>query len=513
MDRDELLKKMTADVARGVTGRYRREQSVPMAMWMDPEAILDSRTLNYDPVRPGAKIMVGALGDKLIGIADNRHILTVAGSRAGKSVTVVGNLLHYRGSVLAIDPKGELATRTAKAREAMGQRVVVLDPFGRAKGGAEEFRGAYNPLSRLDPESPTIIEDAGLVADGVVVANPEAKDPHWDESAHNFIEGLILHVVSSPLYQGGRTLNTVKRLIKTALTRAEKDEDFDFEVEAEMMLNAARLARVQKTRPLSEAIEAAARAFYDREDTEMAGVLSSIRRHTNFLAYGSMQNVLRSGDLDLADLKRIKGGLTIYLCLPALHMARCNRWLRIIINQLLEAMEKEEAVPEAPVLVCLDEFPTLGHMRQLENAAGQIAGFGVKLWVVMQDWGQGKALYKDRWESFAANAGILQFFGNVDPTTTKVVSEMLGKTGVEVLKEQEVGAQQAREGLKGVAYSVEQYDLLSPSEVAVQFSRDDPMKRQLIIWAGHDPMMLQRVNYYDPKGPLLKASIRAGSGA
>ena len=112
--------------------------------------------------------------------------------------------------------------------------------------------------------------------------------------------------------------------------------------------------------------------------------------------------------------------MSVYLCLPASRMGLCNRWLRIFINQLLDAMEREKTAPVAPVLVCLDEFPVLGHMRQLEDAAGQIASFGVKLWAVLQDWGQGKALYKERWETFAGNAGILQFFGNNDLETTGI---------------------------------------------------------------------------------------------
>ena len=68
------------------------------------------------------------------------------------------------------------------------------------------------------------------------------------------------------------------------------------------------------------------------------------------------------------------------------------------------APDREVTEPEAPVLVCLDEFPVLGYMRQLEDAAGQIASFHVKLWAMLQDWGQGKALYGERWETFAAGA-------------------------------------------------------------------------------------------------------------
>lgn len=43
-------------------------------------------------------------------------------------------------------------------------------------------------------------------------------------------------------------------------------------------------------------------------------------------------------------------------------MGLCNRWLRIFINQLLDAMERDKTTAAAPVLVCLDEFPVLGHM-------------------------------------------------------------------------------------------------------------------------------------------------------
>ena len=59
----------------------------------------------------------------------------------------------------------------------------------------------------------------------------------------------------------------------------------------------------------------------------------------------------------------------------------------------------------------------LGHLESIERAAGYIAGFGVKLWVILQDINQLKSLYKDRWETFLGNAGTLTAFGNVDVTT------------------------------------------------------------------------------------------------
>ena len=63
-------------------------------------------------MNPGKKVLIGALGNQLIGIEDDRHLMTVAGSRTGKSVGLISNLMFYRGSILATDPKGELARLT-----------------------------------------------------------------------------------------------------------------------------------------------------------------------------------------------------------------------------------------------------------------------------------------------------------------------------------------------------------------------------------------------------------------
>ena len=78
------------------------------------------------------------------------------------------------------------------------------------------------------------------------------------------------------------------------------------------------------------------------------------------------------------------------------------------------------------MLFCLDEFAALGHMESIEKAAGQIASFGVKLWPVIQDLTQLQRDYKEAWETFMGNAGLLTFFGNTDLTTLDHISKRLG---------------------------------------------------------------------------------------
>lgn len=186
----DLTDRLLMDIPRGVSTRYLNQQDLPQARFQDPKKNYTSDVLAYNPDRPGKKILFGAIGDKLIGIEDNRHILTVAGSRSGKSVTIVSNFLFYRGSVLATDPKAELANITAQRRADLGQKVHVLDPFNYASDRIAKFRASYNPMSVLKPDSPTIIEDANLIADSMVVQPSGSKDSHWDECAKSFIEGI-----------------------------------------------------------------------------------------------------------------------------------------------------------------------------------------------------------------------------------------------------------------------------------------------------------------------------------
>ncbi|CAM3317805.1 type IV secretory system conjugative DNA transfer family protein [Pseudomonas plecoglossicida] len=498
-----FFKEFMRDVPRGDSTRPLREQKVPQARWMKLDDIAASSMLSYDPRTPGKKVLIGALGDQLIGIEDDRHILTVAGSRSGKSVGLISNLFFYPGSILATDPKGELASITATKRMALGQKVYVVDPFGVASKDTLPFRASFNPMSVLSIGSPTFLEDAALIAESIVVQSADQKDPHWDESAKNFIEGVIIHVATARRQAGQRHLILVRELIKRALWKEESDEEDEKSgpsmplLYEEMMANAYELMDEPKAEDIGSALMASALDFYGKRGNELSSVHSTVNRHTKFLDYSAFRQVLKEHDFDLAELKQNPKGVSIYLCFPATRIEIARRWMRIFVNQLLDAMEREKTVPPAPVLACLDEFPVLGYMKQLETASGLIASFGVKLWVILQDWSQGKALYGERWETFAGNAGIMQFFGNNDLATTEYISKLLGKTQVEVARMGEVAQDQQHNGLSGRSEAIELFDLMTPDEIRRHFSRSDRFIRQIILWAGHHPMMLQRVIWYE----------------
>ena len=496
------------DIPRGVVERdgeaqFLEDQTMPAARFMPLDAIRQSRALRHD----GSKILLGAidaemayhelptgevdahaLGGHLIGTGDDRHMITDAGSRGGKGrSSIIPTLLSYEGSTYSFDPKGELATTTARTRaEVLGQDVFVPDPFKVARGYAATRRAGFNPMSILTPHNPTIIEDGGLIADGCVISAEGGKDPHWDEASRNVIEGLVLHGATAPQYEGRRNLAVVRDLLAfnddaIATQGRGKPEN---RLRAEMEANKA----------LDGIIGDAAEDFFSKPDDERGSVLSTARRHMKFLSYPAIRENVSRHDFDLADLKRRR--MSVYLCLPAMRMGTCNRWLRIMSNLLLAAFEEENTKPDPPVLMVLDEFPVLGHMKTIEDAAGQIAGFGVKMWVIVQDLGQLKTLYKDRWQTFMANAGTLQFFANNDTFTLEWIAKRLGTTSLIVRNRGEVGDRdQTSSGRLGHSWSMQARELMTLEEVGRFFARDDRYQRQLVLVAGRDPIICQRIKY------------------
>ena len=55
-------------------------------------------------------------------------------------------------------------------------------------------------------------------------------------------------------------------------------------------------------------------------------------------------------------------------------------------------------------------------------------GYGLKLITIWQDLSQLKSIYKDRWESFIGNAGVLQSFSAQDVGTAQYLSDRTGQT-------------------------------------------------------------------------------------
>ncbi len=379
-----------------------------------------------------------------VGYRDDRHVLVVCGNRGGKGVSyLVPNLALWPGSVLVIDPKGENAMVTARRRgkgsayaKGMGQTVHILDPYGEVDVPGEDFSGyrkCFNPMDLLGPQEAESVTIAGRIADSLVQVE-RASEPHWEESARTLIKDLVLHVASWRDYPAAeRHLVSVRRLLRGGdrsreeLARLLEDDDKAISG-YELLFDA-----MDRNTAFGGVVSEGGGYYLDQlrnAPRTLAGVISTAARALDFLDDPQMRACVSRSDFRLSDLKTNPKGVSIYVCLPQRMAGTHYGWLRMFAALTIGEMERTRMQPASghPVMMMLDEFPALRRMRVIEDAAAQIAGFGVKMVFVAQTLAQLKDVYKDNWETMVANAGAKIFFGNEDQFTREYVSKLSGDT-------------------------------------------------------------------------------------
>lgn len=398
------------------------------------------------------------------------HLLTLAPTRAGKGVgTVIPNLLLAERSVLVIDPKGENAKIAGEARKRFGA-VHILDPFGVTGMPAS----AYNPLGRLDAESPDLGEDAASLAEALVMDPPgQQSEAHWNEEAKALLSGLIMFAVAHE-DQDRKTLATVREYLTLP------PEKFR-----------ALLELMQDTHASGGLIARAANRFLGKSDREAASVMSSAQRHTHFLDSPRIVAATARSDFQFSALRY---DLTsIFLVLPPNRLDAYSRWLRLLVAQALQDIARDAEAAQAgsqrlkqPALFLLDEFAALGRLEAVERAMGLMAGYGLQLWPILQDMSQLKDLYGARANTFVANAGVLQTFGVNDFETAKWLSQMIGRETTRYQTESHKPGD-----APSTSYNVTARDLMTPDEIM-----QIPPHVQLLRVQGKPVMIARKLRYF-----------------
>ncbi|MDL2410886.1 type IV secretory system conjugative DNA transfer family protein [Rhizobium calliandrae] len=415
-----------------------------------------ARWANRKELQSLAKVESGLLigrdskDGKLLRYDGPAHLLTMAPTRTGKGVgTIIPNLLTADRSVICIDPKGENARITSRARQSFG------------------------PVHVLDPSNLDVAEDASTLADALVFDEPEmAGETHWNEEAKALIAGIILHVVTHHP-PDERSLVRLRHYLTLA------PEAFE-----------ALLKQLQASTEVNGLVARAANRHLGKSDREAAGVLSAAQRHTHFLDSPRMAAVLGRSDFRFADLKHHNA--TVFLVLPPDRLSTYSRWLRLLVSQSLTDMARDPMKPAMPVLYLLDEFAALGHLDPVERAMGLMAGYGVQLWPILQDVHQLRATYGKRAGTFLSNASVLQLFGVNDIETAELVGKTIGKTDAQYF----TGSWS--EGKSSTSEHIAARDLINPDEVMRL-----PSDQMILLRQGQRPALVRKLRYYDD--PEFKA--------
>ncbi len=479
---DTLLALLSLAAGAGLTGmaahsllellRFKGTATHGSTMWGDGAALKNRRE----------GLLLGRHGRDWLRYGGEGHLLTVAATRSGKGVgAIIPNLLDYPGSVVVTDPKGENYYVTARyRRERLGHEVVALDPFELTQA-VNLTTFAFNPLDLIDLASPDYVETAMMMADMIVARHGFDRDPHWNDEARALIYAFILYAAGLP-DRSRRHLVEVRRLL------TQRPDDLE-ETLTQMLES-----------PIEQVREGAGRVL-QKADRERSGVFSTAHRHTHFLSSPRMEGVLTSTSFEIMDL--LGGRLTLYLVLPREHLSAFAPWLRLMVSCCYFACTHNALArggTERRVLFLLDEFANLGYMENIKEAISLGAGYGITLWLILQDLAQLRREYRHEWESFVANSDVIQAFAIQDPFTSDQVAKMLGEMTV---WSRRVRAQGRREGGR----FLRDYEEKSRPLVRADELRRLHPRRQLLLVRPYQPVVADKITYFED--PIFKGHFDA----
>lgn len=370
------------------------------------------------------------------------HLTTVAPTGAGKGTgCMIPALLRYPGPVVVVDPKGENYAVTAERRRAMGQEVVLFDPFHLTDA---EQRHRFNPLDLADPASPNFVEDVSTLAE-LASKTPgstgTARDPFWPQMGQILVSAALLDVLTMPDSEQA-TLPAARALLNQSLQAlGQRAEHWQRAEHTELRRMAGLLGN-----PAPETL---------------GGYWAHAMNQLDFLKGQRVEEHLCASDLDL---NQVHSGapLSIYLVLPPDKLESHAPLLRLWIGTLIGVMTRRERRPEQSTLMLVDEAAQLGELPQLRQAVTLLRGYGVRVWSFWQDLSQLKHLYPNDWETILNNCRIQQYFGT---TTARAADAVVDVSG------------------------------FGPREAVLDLDRDE----MVLNVAGDEPVVARKPNYrFDP---------------
>lgn len=342
------------------------------------------------------------------------HLLTVAGTRAGKGVNLILQNLLMPGlfekmSFVVIDPKGELAAISANAQRKAGRKVIILNPWNLLSLVSKK----YNPLDILKSDPLNVADDVQMIAESIVPTGAGNEEDHFQDRARTFVSTLLLHLVTAAPEED-RHLETLWKWLRLG------NEEW-LELLAAMMLN--------DDPHVGDIVKAGANeiaGLMKNSDREYGSVISSAQKCTDFIKSPALRDSLKGADgFTSADLA--SGNVTVYVCIPFDRLKSHNAWLRLVVTSLMRSVVRN---PKEKVCFLIDEAYAFGYHSEIDMALGAYAGFGIHVWLIYQSLVQIKKIFGDNWENLVANCSVRHFFNISDNFSADYMSHLFGTTSV-----------------------------------------------------------------------------------
>lgn len=417
-------------------------------------------------LRGKSGLLLGRMNGEFLIAGGFEHALCFAPTRSGKGVgIVIPNLLNWPGSALVHDIKGENFERTSGFRSQHGQKVYFWNP-----GDPEGRTHCYNPLEFISDKPGRRIDDIQKIAHLIL---PEQE--FWTQEARTLFVGLCLHLIE----KGTLTFGGILRALRG---------QGNFVEDVKNLLKAHR-------ETMNATAFMALNAFAQKADKEQSAVLSTLNAALELWANPLIDAATAKSDFDLRKLRREPA--TVYVGVTPNNLHRLRPLMQVFYQQAIDMMTEKQPNPEKdphPVLFLMDEFPSLGRMTQFEQGIAYLAGYQVRLVLIIQDIPQLEASYgRSGMNVFMGNSKLRIAFASNSYETADLISRYVGTFGAEI----ESNGQSRQAGLtldpgyKSATESKVARALLLPQEI-LQLSPEE----EIVLVEGARPIRARKIRYF-----------------
>ena len=419
-------------------------------------------------------ILLGRHRGKLLAFNGDLHPFLAAATGTGKGVGfVVPNLLHWQGSAIVLDIKGENYTLTSGYRGgSIGQKVYRFDPLQE-----EGCTHAFNALSYVR-EGDLRVTDVQTIA-AILVPN-ESHDPYWDNVARDLLVGLILLVIEAgPAMGWPVTVGQVHRLIRSEEESGEYLQALLEELETRGI-------------PISSLCRRYILSFCNEPEKPRGSIKSALATKLTLWANPLIDRATARNDFDLRRFRREP--ISLYIAIAPDDLQRLAPLVRLLIEFFLTTNTKPGETPaddkglKIPVLMLLDEFLSLGRVDKLVHALAYVRGWGIRVATVIQSEAQLQAVYgRELAEFFVDNHRARVFYR--PPVHRRDLAEQISRiVGQKTVKQTSYSY---ADGRRSRQVSQTGQSILDTDDIA-NLGEDET----IVLVEGVRPMIGRKIRYY-----------------
>lgn len=407
----------------------------------------------------------------------NGNILICGGSGAGKTFyEVKPNLMQmpHNCSFICTDPKGEILRSCGQMLKNNGYNVKVINLLEMDKSDC------YNPFSYIREETDVVKLITNLISN-TTPKGATPSDPFWEKAEGLFLQSIFYYVWLE-VQPAKRNFETVLKLLGEAeVTEQGKASKLD-----------VRMKFLEESSPLGAnhpAVKQYNKCMRGAGDTVRSIIISANSRLA-FLENKQVLRLLSKDELNLSDIGIGVNGdgetKTALFCVIPDSDKSYNFIIGMLYTQIFQELYYQadfNCGGRLPIHVTfmLDEFANVALPDDFCSLLSTMRSREISSIIIIQNFAQLKALFKDTWETIPGNCDTFIYLGGNEQSTHKYVSELLGKGTID---KKSSGETKGRQGSSSRNYDVLGRELFTPDEV-----RKLDNKKCIIFIRGFDPIM------------------------